>query len=151
MLHLMSLYVQNRARRGRGAGAGSPVGALTSQRPTARHAHSLLSLGLREPPPDSAGPGVAGEVGFGVAGSWDKAGEESSPISGRGPLPQFAQRKGAGKSRKGGTPSQGERGHCIVETALNAERKLGSGLLGPGRVTPRATHPPWAPASSFVK
>lgn len=86
-----------------------------------------------------------------MAGSWDKAGEESSPISGRGPLPQFAQRKGAGKLRKGGTPSQGERGHCIVETALNAERKLGSGLLGPGRVTPRATHPPWAPASSFVK
>lgn len=81
-------------KTGRGGGGD----ALISQCQTVGRAHSLLSLGPREPPPHPAGA----RWGLGGAGRWDR-GEENDPIFGRGPLPQSAQGKVLGHGEEPGT------------------------------------------------
>lgn len=92
--------------------------------------------------------GVIGEVGLGVAGSWDKGGKENDPISGRGPFPSLFRAKVQG-NRKGGDQFWGGatslwRAHAESESWVQVSRC-------PSWVALRATHPLWALVSSSVK
>lgn len=58
-----------------------------------------------------------------MAGSWDKGGKENDPTSGRGPLPQFVEGKGAGKQKRG-DQFQGE-GSLLWREHLTQSQKAG--------------------------
>ena len=152
--HVTLCTKSGRRRRG---GGGSSVGCTNFTVSDSSTCSLTAQTGpMRAPSPPSRVGGGAGRRGLEWQAAGTKRVKSMSPSLGEVSLPQFAQSKGAGKCRKGGTHFRGAGGRGLGpprhgESTECRVRKPGSGLPVSRLGTPKRCSPSLGPGILICK